>query len=281
MGRSAMQGLAGESNFLGGGIDQFLAVAAERVFQHGIESVPEAVRHGITSGAETTSILRRLSEQGSLVTLAFNRGNDAELITSTLNVSDDDSTLIFDQANRFELNRESLRDGKVSCSSIQQNAKIYFFLNGVNPGFVDGRDVLLSPVPSSLIRLQRRKDYRLPTPQGIPILVNLPATRKEASPEGLAATMLDISGGGMCIRVAPEYRRLEMDQRLRGVSFMLPTVGTVTTDMRIRNLREEALPNGKVMQRAVCQFLNLPTSMMNMIQRYILKAQRDRIARGV
>ena len=86
--------------------------------------------------------------------------------------------------------------------------------------------------------------------------------------------------------VSPHGLRLESDRALPlGARLQLhvdagdgpPTPVTA----QVMWCREHLSPTGKVMQRAVCQFLNLPSSMMNMIQRYILKAQRDRIARGV
>ncbi|TRZ57906.1 MAG: flagellar brake protein [Rhodocyclaceae bacterium] len=238
-------------------------------------------KYALASPTETLTILRNTCEQGDLITLAFKHGHDFDLLTSTVEISADDRGLIFDQGNNPELNRKALQSDMINCYSLQENAKIHFLLNGVNPGKHNGRDVFLSPLPDSLIRVQRREDYRLALPQVNPVLAKVPVQQQDGLVIALQAVVIDISGGGMCLRISPDYPSLDKDARLCGVTFTLPNVGMVTADMRVRNVHEEFMPNGKTYQRAVCQFVNLPTPMINLVQRYIFRTQRERIARGV
>ena len=241
----------------------------------------EEGKYEVTSAAETISILRETSEQGALISLNFNHGKDLHLLTSTVEVSGDGKTIILDQARNLEVNRKALASERIDCLSLQERGKIQFVLDGVAPGHYAGREVFLSAMPDSLIRLQRREDYRLIMPQANPVIASVPWKPADSAAVVLQAVAIDISGGGMCIRLAPNQPSLDKDANLSGVSFMLPGAGAVRLDMRVRNIRNETMPNGKIHQRAVCQFLDLPKPMMNLIQRYIFQVQRERNARGV
>ena len=61
----------------------------------------EEGKYEVTSAAETISILRETSEQGALISLNFNHGNDLHLLTSTVEVSGDGKTIILDQARNL------------------------------------------------------------------------------------------------------------------------------------------------------------------------------------
>jgi flagellar brake protein len=53
----------------------------------------------------------------------------------------------------------------------------------------------------------------------------------------------------------------------------------VHTTLRIVNIYETTLRSGQPSLRAGCQFVDLPTSMQNLIQRYIVRMERERKAR--
>ena len=59
----------------------------------------------------------------------------------------------------------------------------------------------------------------------------------------------------------------------------LPEVGTVTGTAIVRSVFETVTRSGSKSQRAGCEFVKLPGPMLTLIQRYIIKVERERKAR--
>ncbi|MBL7650354.1 MAG: PilZ domain-containing protein, partial [Candidatus Hydrogenedentes bacterium] len=94
------------------------------------------------------------------------------------------------------------------------------------------------------------------------------------------ATVLDISGGGLAVMVPPDGTPFEPDREFRNCRINLPEVGTIETQMRVRSVFRISGKNGKPMLRAGCQFVQLPDSQVSMIQRFILRVERERNTRA-
>jgi len=237
-------------------------------------------KYEVKSRTEILNILRGMRDQGSLITFYFNQGYDF-LLTSLVDISADGKTMVFDYGSNMEMNRKALQTDKINCVSSKEKVKIQFTLLGVDPHKYEGRDAFLGDVPDSLIRLQRREYYRLTTPMANPIKASIPLPQDDGSIKTLQVVVVDISGGGIGLSVPPENLSLKMDAQFFGVSINLPNVGLISADMRVRNLYDVTMPNGKIHQRAGCQFIKLPGPMMTLIQRYIIQIERERKAREI
>ena len=251
---------------------------ATRARKSALDAEDDFSKYEVTSRTEILSILKGMMEQGSLITFYFNHGYDF-LLTSLLEISDDGRTLLFDYGSNMDMNRKLLQTDKINCVSTKEKVKIQFTLMGVDPARHDGRDAFLGDVPDSLIRLQRREYYRLSTPMANPIKANIPLPQDDGSIKPLQLVVVDISGGGVGLNVPPGNLSIKTDTLFSGVTIALPNVGMVTAEMRVRNVYDVTMPNGKVHQRAGCQFLNLPGPMMTLIQRYIIQIERERKAK--
>ncbi|MFD2272949.1 hypothetical protein ACFS07_22350 [Undibacterium arcticum] len=53
-------------------------------------------------------------------------------------------------------------------------------------------------------------------------------------------------------------------------------IGTIVVTLQIRSSQDMTLLNGKVNRRLGCQFIDLPNSMLTVVQRYIMKLERER-----
>lgn len=237
-------------------------------------------KYEVVSRTEILSILRGMLEQGSLITFHFNRGYDS-LLTALLDISSDGKTLIFDYGGSLETNRKVLQADKINCASSEHDVKIQFTLRGVSLVKHDGRDAFLGDVPESLIRLQRREFYRLTTPVANPLVCNIPLSQDKGSVKTQQAVVVNIGGGGVALNVAPGDVSLKVGAQFSGAGINLPDVGIITFDMCVRNIYDISMPNGKIHQRAGCQFISLPRHVMTLIQRYIIQIERERKARGI
>jgi flagellar brake protein len=235
-------------------------------------------KYEVTSRAEILTILRGMQEQGSQITFYFNEGYDF-LLTTLVDIAADGRTLTFDYGSNMEMNKRALLIDHLDAVSSKEKVKIQFVLDGLDSIKFEGRDAFLGNVPSSLVRLQRRDDFRLSTPMANPIKCRIPIPQQDGSLKSVVATLVDISGGGMGLTVPPNEAGFQVDAEFSNVRFDLPKVGTVTAELRILNIYEVTLPSGKIHQRAGCQFIKLPVPMMTLIQRYIIQVERERKSR--
>ena len=235
-------------------------------------------KYEVRSKTEILSILRGMQQQGSLITFYFNQGYDF-LLTSLLEVSTEDNTLVFDYGSNMEMNRRALQVDKINCVSSKEKVKIQFILRGVDPIQYEGRNAFLGDVPESLVRLQRREFYRMSMPMANPVKCQIPMRQADGSVKTIEAALVDISGGGVGLTVPPDDAVFKVGAEFSNVAINLPNAGLITATMQVRNLYDVTMPNGKIHKRAGCEFIKLPGPMMTMIQRYIIQVERERKAR--
>jgi c-di-GMP-binding flagellar brake protein YcgR len=228
------------------------------------------------SKTEIVFILRALQKKGSLISVYFNQGNDF-LLTSVLAV--DDSGITLDLGSDAQTNRKALASAKLIFVSSHERVKIQFSTTQLVEARHEGRPAFRTPLPESLLRLQRREYYRLTTPIANPLKCLVPVPREDGSQRTVEVNVMDISGGGVAVVVPPEGVPFAPDMRFENCRIDLPEAGTVTATLEVRNVFEVTLRSGTRVRRAGCRFLHLPGPMASMIQRYIIKVERQRKAK--
>jgi c-di-GMP-binding flagellar brake protein YcgR len=226
------------------------------------------------SRSEILFILRQLHTSKALVTMHFEDG--AGLLPTAI-LAADENTLTLDTSRDAELNRRALGAGSVICAAMQDRIRIQFALHGLREIVDDSRPAFAAALPNALLRLQRREYYRLTTPKAQPIKCHIPISTGEH--HYAEAVVIDISGGGIALMAPPEGVHFGAGMEFQNCRVDLPGVGTVITTLRIRSVFDMTLRNGSVTRRAGCQFDDLPGSMLTLIQRYIIRVERERKAR--
>lgn len=217
-------------------------------------------------------ILRQLLDHGSQITLFFNEGSDL-LLSILLAVKDDE--LIFDYGANNETNQRALEAAKLFCVTQLDNVRVQFILRSIKSIMHEGHPAFRAALPDSVLRLQRREYFRLTVPLAHRLTCQIPLQDGHRIEVGV----IDISGGGIAMVVPPDKARFEPGMEFPNCCIELPEVGAVTTTIRVLSLFEITLRNGSRVKRGGCQFINLPGSMANLIQRYIVKVERERKAR--
>ena len=172
------------------------------------------------------------------------------------------------------LNERLLKGQHLTIVSSQDGVKIEFHVHQIEATSFEGRLAFCVPFPDSLLKLQRREYYRLTVPLLKPLRCHIPLLTT-----GFADTVIgDISLGG--VSVMGEYPGLTMDpgQVFEGCRIQLPEVGTINATLAICNSFPMTLRNGAVIRRTGCAFVDLPASQEAMLQRYIIRLERDRRA---
>ena len=236
-----------------------------------LETDEDYSKYAVTSRTEIVYILRAMKESGALITIYFNHGRDF-LLTSLLDVANDGHTIALDLGSSMEMNRRALESEKLICISSLGKVKIQFVLAGVDRIKFGKGEAFEGAVPDSLVRLQRREYYRVTTPLAERLVCRIPIPREEA----LDLQVIDISAGGVALIVPADNRHVQTDAEFADCRIDLTNVGSITTRLRVRNIHELTLANGKTLTRSGCVFVKPPGTMVRLVQRYIMQIERER-----
>jgi c-di-GMP-binding flagellar brake protein YcgR len=226
------------------------------------------------SPREILAVLGQVVGQGDLVTVYFNSGKDF-LLTTLLEVNDRE--ILLDRGSNEEMNRRALEAGKIFCITRHDKVKLQFILTSLGETEYQNRSVFSASLPETLLRLQRREYFRLHTPITRPLICNVPVVMTDGSVEIYDHNVIDISLGGLSLQMSDVP--FEADQEWHDCTIDLPQIGVIVATLRIVNFYEITLRSGQRSLRAGCQFVDLPTTAQNLIQRYIVRMERERKAR--
>ncbi|MCL2829562.1 MAG: flagellar brake protein [Betaproteobacteria bacterium] len=239
------------------------------------------------SRTEILFILRSLIKQRALITVFFDHGRNL-LPTSLLAITAQDSTLIFDRSHNEDLNQRLLFAEHPIFTASLDRVKIQFRVDRLTEAVFEGRPAFQGALPEALLRLQRREFFRLLIPVSAPVLCKIPpqepAAEAQDSPAQAEMKLMeffvaDISGGGIGLTVPEnQSKQLPIGAMFSGCQMNLPGEGVITATLEVRNSFSVTTPRG-FFRRVGCQFVDLPGTQMALIQRYIIRTERERKAR--
>lgn len=233
----------------------------------------DASKYLVESGKEVAYILRAIMQKGERITAHFNHGDDL-ILTTIIDVSLEADRVILDYGASEAHNRKLLEAHKIIFITSQDKVRVQFTSSHVEKVIYEGRPAFKISLPDSLIKLQRREYFRLTTPISKPLACTFPLE----DGNNASLTIVDISIGGIGVVNPPKGFQFEIGKTYQGCFFVLPDIGTIVTTLQIRNAFEITMKNGTHAMRAGCMFVSLPGTMQSMIQRYIIKLERERRA---
>lgn len=232
----------------------------------------------VSSRREITALMRALCEQRQLIRLLVEGSGDSS-VTSVLHVDEVNGTVILDVPADASLNRRLLDSENISFETVLERIRILFFATQVEECEYGDLPALCIPLPTSMIRLQRREFYRVATPLSTPLRCTIQIVDGETV-QPVTLSLLNVSGGG--ITIIDDQHQLDhtVGRIYRGCQIYLPGSTVVTTALEIRNSVDLRLENGKHSRRLGCLFHDLPKAMLAVIQRYITRLEREQNARN-
>lgn len=225
----------------------------------------------VSQAAQVSKLLLEVTEHQEIVSL-YPSERDEFALSAAIGIT---GRLLVLEMPEGELRAELLAATSLLCVTTLQRVKLQFEVRF--PRMVDwqGKVALAVEFPSEILRLQRRDFYRLTVPLGQPLSCHLPVGHGDE----IEISLVDISVGGVGILGFVPGLQLEPGARYHGVRIELPDAGTIAADIEIRASFEVTLKNGIKTIRTGTQFVNLPGPMQTMIQRYITRIERERIAK--
>ena len=232
----------------------------------------------VHSRKEIIALLRNISEKKQLVTMLI-RGQAETCVTSILAVDADSGTVYLDCSIDPAQNQRIAQAGRISFETSLDKIRILFAADtGVKAATYEGTAAFTMPLPDSMIRLQRREFYRMPTPVSNPVRAVIPMPFELGGGSNIFP-LADISCGGIAILDNKFVLGNTIGNTYEGCKIELPEIGTVTTTLRIRNSLDLTLLNSKSNRRLGCAFVDISRGNLANVQRYITKLERERNAR--
>lgn len=228
--------------------------------------------YNIRNESDIQFILRGIMQARSLITLYFDQGNSF-ILTSILAIDPRNKKMVLDYGSDEKLNQKALNTGKLTCVTSQAKVKVEFKCESIKQIQFRDDNAFIVDLPKSLVRMQRRDFFRISTPSIKPLtcIIPLPAEYKSRTAD---VVLLDISCGG--IAVIDQHPTISFDPEtvFRDCQITLPEIGTIIVNIKVKNTYEVTLRNNVTCKRAGCEFINPPTKMLAMIQRYIVKLEQ-------
>jgi len=235
----------------------------------------EYSRYMLRAPVEIHALLRSLGERVAQMTVFFNEGQDM-LITTLAEVGDH---VVLDFGPDAAANRKALEAKKHFCVTTLDKVRVQFILRDFAQTSFAGRPAFRAELPGEVLRLQRREYYRLVTPVLQPLICHMPLALADGRAFRHDAQVFDISCGGVGVAAPPEQMPFGTDMTFTDCRIELPEVGAITSALRVRSVFEILLRSGARVRRAGCEFIGLRGTMMTLIQRYIIRVERERKAR--
>lgn len=231
----------------------------------------EYARFRIFSRAEIVALLIGLEEERGAVTLYFN--NSGFIVSRVLSVDSANKTVIFDLGANPQANAQLLAAEEILAITSLHNVTLEFSLDKMQPVDLPDGPAVRTALPEYMLRLQRRENFRVPTPVLRPINIAVPG-KDETSPT-LLLRISDMSCGGLGVEGDANCAHLHSGLVLDNCRFDLPDVGQVVAAVEVRHVDRSEEPGGKLRIRCGLRFLTLSPQMAALVQRYVMKLERD------
>ena len=231
----------------------------------------------VESRREVIALLRGLKEHKQLISMMINEGSEV-FITSVLDLDDANNTVTFDSAPNPAANQRITEASRVFFEGLLDRISIQFSTSSIQRLNFDGRPALQCGIPTNMIRLQRRENYRINTPLSNPIRCLIPL---EAGSEFDSAkfSLVDISCGGIAMLDERKILDNTIGKIYDNCQIDLPGIGKIDLILQVKNSQDLILLNGKTNRRIGCQFINVSSAILASVQRYIMKLERERNAK--
>lgn len=228
--------------------------------------------YNIRNESEIQLILNKIMQERTLITLYFEQGNSI-ILTSILAIDTKNKKMVFDYGCDEILNQKAINTGELICVTSQAKVKVEFKCKSIRKIQFRDDNAFIVDLPKSLARMQRRDFFRISTPSIKPLkcIIPLPTEYKSRTAD---VVLLDISCGG--IAVIDQHPTISFDPEtvFKNCQIILPEIGTIIVNIRVKNTYEVTLRNNVTCKRAGCEFINPPAKMLAMIQHYIVKLEQ-------
>lgn len=199
------------------------------------------------------------------------------IVSAVLAVSTNGNYIYLDISGNEETDDKILASKLVKFST-QSGVKVRWRSSGLKLVALPDGNAFEMATPEVVERIQRREYFRLHTPQGGKALVCQFPTDED---ECYEATIVDMSVGGIgvSVRGTPPHEIFEKNTIIEGCRVEFPVVGIVPMTLKICSIRPSSVTkSGEQMYHIGMEFQNLSRGGSNVVQRYMIQLESERIS---
>jgi c-di-GMP-binding flagellar brake protein YcgR len=233
----------------------------------------------LSNSRDVIFFINLLTKRQSVVTAYLDDGQKF-FLTTLVAIDEKAGTVLLDPPQISENDPQPTSAKQLTLVASQDKVKIQFRLAGVREFLHQGQTLLAAPIPSAILRLQRREYFRLEPPTSKPLYCKVAASNAMEKVRIFELQLSNISGGGLSlvgpIEIADYFSREAIFKDCR---LDIPGEGVILVNLRVRKTIEISPQSGLHSLRIGCEYIGLPSSRLAMIERYITRIERERKAR--
>lgn len=223
---------------------------------------------------EIVRVLGALASHRTSVNAVFNGGDDV-LLTAVLAVDSDEQAVYLDTNANASVNERLLAAQRAQFLSSHAGATVKWTVDKIKLASFEGLAAFRIGLPETIRRIQRRGTFRIATPRAKPMVCSL------RMPDGtvIELPLVDICAEGLGAGLPAKHDAIFFPgARFTDCSLVLPDMGTARFELVLQSRWEVELPNGHKSLRAGFAFQGMRPAVQSMVQRYVNKLERQRIA---
>ncbi len=202
------------------------------------------------------------------------------LVTAVLELSANGNYVYMDISPDDRIN-DKITDSKHVTFSTQTGVKVRWHATQLTLVELSDGNAFEMALPEVIERIQRREYFRLSTPQGSKALIcKIPVFDADVKKETLEAAIVDMSVGGVGISIKGEpHAVFSQGAVLQGCSIEFPAVGVVPLTLKVCGIwKSIKTKSGEQMHHVGLEFVNLSRGAGNVVQRYMIQLESERIS---
>jgi c-di-GMP-binding flagellar brake protein YcgR len=231
----------------------------------------EVEQYRVQNAVGISGILRDIVHNPELVTIYFD--DEKHFLISAI-IGLDDNYLYLDLGRDEELNQKLFESKFLIIVSRHQKVHVEFTSKQAEKTTFKNEPCIAVPLPSSIIKLQRREYYRLITPDRPPVICHL----GHSYDKQIIVPVKDISLGGISfIMTNPEeFSDWRQNMQIKECLISLPDYADIRVSIEVKNLRELPMVSDKKQLLIGCQFIEMIPKHSAAVQRYIHSVELQR-----
>lgn len=219
-----------------------------------------------------------LARRRSIVTVYLDGGQQF-FLSSVVAVDAAAGLLVLDPAQDNQHNARAATARQITLVANLDRVKIQIRPASLQLQSYQGQTALCAPLPTALLRLQRREFFRLELMAETPLHCRL-SVPTEGQAKLFDLPLADISGGGISLCAATELlEHFPRDALFTDCRLEIPDEAVIAVNLRVRKAIEVSTQRGEHSLRIGCEFVNLSGARLAHIERYITRIERERKAR--
>lgn len=237
-------------------------------------------RFALSDPLQIRTLLGRMVDQRSLIDAPL-PGNGPSLLTSILEVDESRERLVLDTSPDPAVERLLLAQPSLQFSSRIDRVDIRFECGPLQRIEWERLPAYSAPIPATVRYMQRREYFRIAVPAAQPVYCQLGAhADADSPPRELRTRVHDISAGGLSLLVPMgEEASMAPGTLFATCRLLLPDSQPVMVGLRVRRLFRAGHRAAGSKGCAGCEYLKLSPAAETAIQRYMMRLERERIAR--